>query len=281
MKKHLALIIGLFCFATECFACSCDVPKPAVEFAYADYVFTGEVSSKNYASDSLTYTIIFDVTKHFKSGDSPTTLSFTLKSEGEISGEPTTSCDWNVEKNEKWLVYAYCNKGKLVFSYICSNSKPIGNKGIEKIEQRILENGNKLNLDNYIFSRLDGFYSQARPKANMDSILTSYQKNNYQDDVIYIIVDIDKKGNLEAANLRPKKFKDRPADKVIDSIFNLNKPQNFQIREPESRAEKDFLELVRNLKKWDKTYLPFSNKPIAYRMYLQFYPEKDTIKLFY
>lgn len=270
--------MGFFCFATECFACDCPVPKPAVEFAYSDYVFEGVVSSKKYASDSLTYTITFDILKHYKTSNTPAQLNFTLRSEG---GSTWTSCDWSVEKDEKWLIYAYHYKGKLTFGYYCSNSRPLGEREIGKIEQKILNNGNKLDIDKYKFTIIDGFDSQARPKANVDSILTLYQQKNYQDDRIDIIVDIDKEGNLEAANLEPRTFKERPADKVIDSIFNLNKPRNIQIREPESRAEKDLLELVRNLKKWDKTYLPFSKKPIAYRMYLQFYPEEDTIKLYY
>ena len=280
MRNLFTLLIGCFCFATYGFACSCDIPKPAVEFAYSDYVFEGVISSKKYASDSLIYSISFDITRHYKDSDAPTQLQFTLQSEGEITGE-WTSCDWNVEKGEKWLVYAYRYKGKLTFGYFCSNSKPLDNREIGRIEQRILNSGNQLDLEKYKFSAIDGFYSQARPKANIDSILTTYQKNGYEDDRIDIIVDIDKNGNLEAANLWPKKFKDRPADKVIDSIFNLNKPCNIQVREPESRAEKDLLELVRNLKKWDKTYLPFLKKPVAYRMYLQFYPEQDTIKLYY
>lgn len=280
MKKLFTLLIGFFCFTTEVFACSCDVPRPAVEFAYSDYVFEGVVSSKKYASDSLTYTITFDILKHYKTGNAPARLNFTLRSEGEFTRE-WTSCDWNVEKAEKWLVYAYQYKGKLTFGYFCSNSKFLGNESIGKTEQRILNNGNKLDLDQYTFSTTDGIYSQARPKANMDSILTLHQKNNYQDDRIDILVDIDRKGNLVAANLWPKKFIDRPANQVTDSIFNLNKPPNIQVREPETRAEKDLLKMVRNLKKWDRTFLPFSKKPIAYRMYLQFYPEQDTIKLYY
>lgn len=282
MKKLFTLIIGCFCFVTDAFACSCDVPKPAVEFAYSDYVFEGVVSSKEYASDSLAYTITFDITHHYKTNNAPAPaqLKFKLQSEGEFTGE-WTSCDWHVEKDEKWLIYAYRYKGKPTFGYFCSNSKPLGNREIGKGEQRILNNGNQLDLDKYKFSALDGFYSQARPKANIDSILTIYQENDYEDDRIDIIVDIDKEGNLEAANLWPKNFKDRPEDKVIDSIFNLNKHQNVQVREPDSRAEKDLLELVRNLKKWDQTYLPFSEKPVSYRMYLQFYPKQDTIKLYY
>jgi len=280
MKKPFALIIGLLLFATECFACSCDTPKPAVEFADSDYVFEGVVSSKKYAPDSLSYTITFDITKHYKTGDAPAQLNFTLKSEAVFTGE-LSSCDWKVEKDEKWLVYAYHYKGKLTFGYFCSNSTALRYGGIDKREQEILNNGNKLDLDNYIFSKLDGIYSEARPKANIDSILAIYKRNIHQDVQVDIIVDIDKEGNLKTANLWPKKHMDRPADKVVDSIFNLNKPENQQVREPENRTEKDLLNMVRNLKKWDKTYLPFSRKEIAYRVYLQFGTTHDTIKIYY
>ena len=274
------LIIGFLCVEVNAFACNCDVPKPAVEFAYSDYVFEGVVSSKKYAADSLTYTITFEVTKHYKFSNAPAQLDFTLRSEGEFTGE-WTSCDWSVNENQKWLIYARRYNGKLTFSFYCSNSKPIQNREVEKSEQGILNNGNELDLDKYVFSMLDGFYSKARPKANLDSILSLYQKNSYQDERIDIIVDIDQEGDLKAANLWSKTLKNRPLDKVIDSIFNLNKPPNIKVREPDTRAERDLLKLVRGLKKWDKTYLPFSNTPVAYRMYLQFYPEQDTIKLYY
>ena len=105
MKKTIFLVVLIFSFF-KTNACSCDIPKPILEFESAEYVFEGKVISKIYAKDSLTYTVTFDITKHYKNSDYPKTLELKFKSEEKYTGE-WTSCDWNVNKNENWLVYAY------------------------------------------------------------------------------------------------------------------------------------------------------------------------------
>jgi hypothetical protein len=169
MKKTIFLVVLIFSFF-KTNACSCDIPKPILEFESAEYVFEGKVISKIYAKDSLTYTVTFDITKHYKNSDYLKTLEFKFKSEEKYTGE-WTSCNWNVNKNENWLVYAYYWKDKLTFGYYCSNSKPIGERIISEKEQKILNNGNEFEIDKYTFTNLDGHFTDAKPKINLDSIL--------------------------------------------------------------------------------------------------------------
>ena len=151
-------------------ACSCDIPKPILEFQSAEYVFEGKVISKTYASDSLNYTVKFEIFKHYKKSDNPKFLEFTLKSEYEYTGI-WTSCDWSVDNNEKWLVYAYYWKDKLTFGYNCSNSKRLTSRSTSKNEQQVLNNANEFEIDKYIFTELDGNFTNAKPKIDLDSIL--------------------------------------------------------------------------------------------------------------
>ncbi|MEJ8757392.1 hypothetical protein WG947_10315 [Pontibacter sp. H259] len=123
MKKLLLLLLLLPSYT---FACDCDPPSVALEFVHAKYVFWGTVVEKEYARDSLTYTVTFTIDRHFKKNkDKPKTLKFTEKSEGKITGH-YTSCDYSVNKGEKWLVYANNYKDALVFDDICSNSNRYG-----------------------------------------------------------------------------------------------------------------------------------------------------------
>lgn len=65
MKKTIFLVICIFSFF-KTNACDCETPKPIVEFISSEYVFEGKVISKVYAKDSLTFTVTFDITKHYK-----------------------------------------------------------------------------------------------------------------------------------------------------------------------------------------------------------------------
>jgi hypothetical protein len=65
MKKTIFLVIFIFSFF-KMNACSCETPKPIIEFESSEFVFEGKVISKVYAKDSLTYTVTFDIKKHYK-----------------------------------------------------------------------------------------------------------------------------------------------------------------------------------------------------------------------
>jgi len=280
MKKTIFLMIFIFSFF-KTNACNCDIPKAIVEFQSSKYVFEGKVISKVYAKDSLTYTITFEVLKHYKGSNNPRTLKFTLKSEGKYTGE-STSCDWNVNKNENWLVYAYYWKDKLNFNYYCSNSKPIGKRIISEIEQYVLNNANDFEIDKYTFTNLDGSFTNAKPKANLDSILRNYRNKNYgekyNENRVDIVVDIDKKGNLISANLTSK---EHLTVENYDSIYNLNKPKNIEIRKANKNFERDILKIVKNLKVWEKTFIEGTKISVRIRKFLQFYKNSNEIKVYY
>jgi len=283
MKRSIILVIFIFSFF-KANACSCDIPKAIVEFQSSKYVFEGKVISKVYAKDSLTYTITFGILKHYKGSENPKTLKFTLKSEGKYTAE-WTSCDWNVNKNENWLVYAYYWKNKLNFSYNCSNSKLIKKRVISESELNILNKANGFEIDKYTFTNLDGSFTNAKPKINLDSILRNHRNKKYgkkhNDKRVDIVVDIDKNGNLISANLTSKEHMTVENNEIIDSIYNLNKPKNVEIRKAETNFEKDILKIVKNLKVWEKTFIERTKTSVRIRKFLQFYKKPNEIKVYY
>ena len=262
MKSLILWVFTLLC-SVKAFACDCSTPKPAIAFYYSEYVFEGIVASKTYASDSLTYTVTFDILKHYKHGDSPKQLSFTLKSEGKYQGE-FTSCDWNVNKNEKWLIYAYRYQEKLVFVYMCGNSKPIGPTGIFQAEQQVLDNGNDFDPSKYIFTSFDWINTQPQSNA-VDSLLKKYRYTKHTPNRVNIMVEIDEKGRLISAASTRKWYS------LTDSVFGLYIPENRDFSQPTNQKEEYFLGIVRSLKKWNIISIPHSTTAIKYRRDLQFY----------
>jgi hypothetical protein len=283
MRKTIFLVIFIFSFF-KTNACSCETPKPIIEFESSEFVFEGKVISKVYAKDYLTYTITFEISNHYKGSKNPKTLKFTLKSEEKYTGE-WTSCDWNVNKNENWLVYAYYWKDKLTFGYYCSNSKPIGKRVISKSEQKVLNNANSFEIDKYTFTNLDGQFTSAKPKVDLDSILRNYRDKNYGEEYnenrVNIVVDIDKNGNLISANLTSKEHMSIENNEIIDSIYNLNKPKNIEIRKAETNFEKDILKIVKEMKIWEKTFIERTKTSVRIRKFLQFYKKPNEIKIYY
>jgi len=283
MKKTFFLVVIIFSIF-KANACSCTTPKPILEFQTSTYVFEGEIISKVYAKDSLTYTITFNISKHYKKSDNPKTMKFTLESEGKYTGE-WTSCDWTVTKNEIWLVYANYRKGTFVFDYFCSNSKPIEKGIIPTSELKILNNANGFEIDKYTFTSLDGHFTNTKPKINLDSILKKYSHKdygkNYRENRVDIVVDIDKNGQLIASNLTS--IARCPPDnmELIDSIYNLNKPKNIALRKANTKFEKDIFQVVKNLKVWEKTYIEGVQTPVRIRKFLQFYKKRNKIEVCY
>jgi len=250
------------------FACSCETPRPAVEFYQSEYVFEGKVIEKVYDSDSLTYTVIFEISKHYKHGENPEFLKFKLSSEGEITGQ-FTSCDWNVEKGEKWLVYARKFRDKLTFSYYCSNSKIINERYIQFEEQKVLNNGNEINLYKYRHT-----FNNAKTLINIDSILENYRKERFKPSSFApIIIDVNKEGELTNANLFPRKNYEK---EVVDTIFGLNLIKNKH-EPPKSEFQNLALEIARKLDKWQQYYYLDLKYPVRYRTILKFGAGKDSI----
>lgn len=254
MKKIVATLILIFIMG-KTFACSCKVPKPVLEFYSAEYVFEGKAVSKVYATDSLTYTITFDILKHYKNGTQPKTLDFTIKSEGEYTGE-WTSCDWNVEVGEKWLVYTRFRNDKLTFGFHCSNSRPIDKRTISEKEQKVLDNGNFFKLENYIYFLEKGF-NYPQPITNVDSIIKLGKVKSYKKPHSFLRLLIDKNGNLIYVTTY------RGYKTEIDSNFNL--PTKFEVSnsKPLTQFQKDAIALVSKISKWKIKRHKKSNIPVT------------------
>ncbi|MEH6657687.1 hypothetical protein [Leeuwenhoekiella marinoflava] len=260
--KAVFIILFFFSYSIDVLACSCEIPKPALEFYASDYVFEGKAVSKTYAADSLTYTVKFEVLKHYKDEGEPKFMDYELPAEGEFTGR-FTSCDWNVEVGEKWLVYSKPYKGMQSFSFNCSNSHPIINRfKVFPAEQKVLDNGNSIDLSNYRF-----VYLNAKPITNLDSILSIFnsKKLNLKSKTFApIYIDVDKEGNLTQANMHPR---EKMELEVVDTIFGLNIPKNKFV-EPRNRFEAVALEIANKIKKWEPYIL--YDKKVKYRTTLIF-----------
>jgi len=268
MKKRFLTLLTLLISAIT-YACSCGIPKPILEFKSADYVFKGKVISKVYASDSLNYTVTFEVFKHYKNGEKPKKMEFTFTSEGEYTGE-WTSCDWNVNKDENWLVYAYYLNDKLTFGYYCSNSKPIENWAISKSEQQILDNGNSFKIDNYIY-QFENEFNITKPISNIDSIFKTGKIKNYENPYTWLELFIDKKGNLNSVTTSFN------YQLETDSIYNLPTEFKIKLNKPITDFEQDAIELINKIPKWEIKRHKKTNIPVSYirHIVIRFDKEKN------
>ncbi len=242
MKKRILTILTILISALT-FACSCDEINPIIEYYSSEYVFEGKIISKVYAKDSLTYKVTFDISKHYKNGDFPKTLEFDVTAEGEYTGE-WTSCDWNAKKNQNWLVYAFKYKGKLTFSGICSNSKVIDYRPIGLREQKMLDNGNSFKIENYIFEYESGF-NYCENITDINSILEKGKIKDYKKQTTLLNVSIDSNGNLKSVTRQRELLRKK------DSIFNLTIEIGDTNRKPIMEFEKDAIELIGQVKKWE------------------------------
>ena len=271
MKKRILTILT-FLISAITFACSCDIPKPILEFESAEYVFEGKVISKVYAIDSLTYTVTFEISKHYKESDKPKIMEFTFKSEGKYTGE-WTSCDWSVNQDENWLVYANYWNEKLTFGYNCSNSKPLCRRTISKSEQKILDNGNSFKLENYIY-QFEHDFNYTKPISNIDSILKTGKIKDYERPFTWLKLFVDKNGNLNSVTTHIG------YQLKTDSIFNLPTEFKIKLRKPLTEFEKDAIELVKKIPKWEIKKHKKTNVPVPYIRHLaiEFNKEKKEWK---
>ncbi|MFV8226467.1 hypothetical protein [Christiangramia aquimixticola] len=274
--KNLFFLVFMFT-GLVAHACSCDIPNTTVEMYSSEYVFQGVAVQKTVTSDSTSYHVKFRITELYKGTPTKEFMEFELPYPKEGVNH---SCYWEVEKGETWLIFAVIENDKLKFYNNCSNSTKISTPLNQDLKQ-VLEHGKDLNISKYTFTALDGINTVSRPKKNIDSLLGAINSQKFKSKRVDIIIDIDKDGHLISANLHAKKFENRPEKKIIDTIFNLNKPENIQVRNPENQAEIDLLKLVRSLKDWDKVYIPNSNTSIRFRQYLQFHKDKAGWKIYY
>ena len=255
--KHIYLILS-FLFTSFTFACVCDTLNPALEFYSAEYVFEGTIVSKVYAKDFQTYTATFEISKHYKDGAKPETLSFIMKSESQYTNE-WTSCDWSVKNGQKWLVYAHLGNDKLLyFDAMCLNSKNIDYYATIDSKQKILDNGNEFEIQDYIYYLEYGF-TTPKPITNVDSIIKTAKIKEYKNTFTVIKLHVDDKGVLQSV----VSYRNYAAIKK-DKIFNL--PYAIEVIEYPSLSdfEKEAIEVAKKIKKWEIKYHKKTKIPVSY-----------------
>jgi thiol-disulfide isomerase/thioredoxin len=272
MKKQILTII-IILISSLTFACSCDEINPIMEFYSSEYVFEGKIISKVYANDSLTYKVTFDISKHYKNGDLPKKLEFVVFSKGRFNSEGKyigigSNCDSYPEKGEIWLIYAKKYKGKLHFPNICSNSKNTDYRQVRIEEQKVLENGNSFKLENFIY-QFEHDFNYTKPIYNIDSILKTGQIKDYEKPFTWLKLYVDKNGNLNSVTTHIG------YQLKTDSIFNLPNEFKIKLRKPLTEFEKDAIELVKKVRKWEIKKHRKTNVSVPYIRHLAIEFDKE------
>jgi hypothetical protein len=273
MKKTLLLLIFSISFM-KVSACDCDSPQLALEFQESKYVFFGKVTGKKYSVDNRSFKIVFNVIEHFKKEKNPFFLEFNFKNSNEL-----TSCDWDININEKWVVFVKEYNGKLTFSGICSNSRKLLENQYPTFVKKISENWNNFNIHKFIFSSLDGEFETSLPNLNLDSLINKYSKKDYGEEygqnIANIIVDIDRNG--EAIQTVVNHINKKVKTLKYDTIFHLFIYYPLKELKPETEFQKDMINEVKKIKKWDPVFIKNTNIPIPYRKHLQFQKINDSL----
>ena len=275
MKKTFFLILFLT-LSLNNFSnnCSCDTPKLALEFLGSKHVFLGTVIEKTYSKDESSFKIVFEIIEHFKEGENQKTLEFKFQNSKEVS-----SCDWEINLNDRWLVFTENINGELTFNYNCSNSRRILKNGYPTSVKNISENWDHFNIDKFIFSSLDGRFENSLPNTNLDSLVNKYSQKNYGkeygENIAYLVVDIDRKGNIiQTAMNHP--YRDIETNKY-GSTFHLSLYYPLKVFKPKTKFEIDIYNEVKKIKKWTPVFIKNTNIAVPYRKYLQFQKTNDTI----
>ena len=139
------------------------------------------------------------------------------------------------------------------------------------------------NLTYYLFSALILFFiaSCGSEKAK-EEVAEEYVENLLENaSGNKVKIDIDKNGNLISANLTSKEHMSFEKKEIIDSIYNLNKPKNIEIRKAKTNFEKDILKIVKKLNLWEKTFIQRTETSVRIRKFMQFYKKPNEIKVYY
>ncbi|KAF2329939.1 hypothetical protein [Flavobacterium nitrogenifigens] len=281
MKKQIITLLIFLFVSVKAVACSCDTPKPILEFYSSKYVFEGLVTFKKIAKDSATYSIKVKVLKNYKKGNIPKELHFTLYYEKESSGG--SSCHMEVHKNQKLLVFASEYKGKLGFSIMCSNSQVIQESGINPLLQKVLDHGNEFKLDNYIYdldNTVNGEFNSAKPITNLDSIFKNAKAIKSDKPLGLFALYINKKGELVSVFNFFDWYKSSE-DFIIDPAFGLMKEFKVKSRRPLTEFEIYTIELLKNLKIWELKKYKNSQIAVDYMAYISVDFDEKTLKWTY
>lgn len=268
MKNIFILTLLLISF--KGIACDCTTPSVAIEFYEADFVFTGKIISKKYSENNLTYTIIFQIDKHYKKNSSnPKLLKFKLKSDKNPNLK-VTSCDWNANKGEVWLVYARRYGKELLFDYYCTNSMKLTNGKVPQGYQKLLENANLFKIDDYIY-QFESSFNYTKPLSNIDSIFKQEIGKEYDKSFTGLELFIDKNGDLVSVI---------PSNQLIiikDPLFNLVKDFTIDKDIKLTEFQKDAINVALKIKKWEIKKHSKTKIPVSYFKHLNIEYDKNKM----
>lgn len=244
------LLIILLLLPFHVFACDCNPPPVALDFLRSEYVFLGRVIEKKVAEDSLTYTVTFRIDRHYKANErDPKLLDFTLPLES-----PYSTCGFNVNKNENWLVYAYKRQNGLSFYSYCTNSKPYrALEDIDKQELSLLERGDEIDINEIVFQRsfIESAYADFKatvPITPLNSLLHQIKPKVYKNlDKAHLeraIIDIDKDGNITNIVIPEKPLKYESEKK-----YDIHYLKYIPAATP-TRLQKEIVKVLKQGKPW-------------------------------
>lgn len=270
-KKYLLVFLFIFC-AKITSACYCNMPNLNLEFHSSKYVFYGEIISKTYPKDSLTYTFTFKIERHFKDGNHPKTLTFTWPSEARYRHEGFSDCDYDVNIGNKLLVFAQEKNGKLNFSLTCSNSTLDG-LTIERMNT--LLHAKQFNILNYHFNFDYTLFNNTVPLTNVDSLVKPFRNREFEKtEGVIIMFDVDTNGNVTKSNFwETNNIELNKPDSAI-SIFDI---KNKEYRQPKNDFEVNVLAIAKQIKKWEVMRFKNSNESVNSRQYISFSLDKNNL----
>ncbi|KIA93974.1 hypothetical protein OA93_21190 [Flavobacterium sp. KMS] len=260
-------IITLFFFFFGCinsFACDCDIPKAILEFYSSKEVFTGRIIQKSFDKDSSNYTITFKVLKSYKNENIPNELSFTFRYQKKGA---QNSCYWEAFVNEEWVVYASERNGKLVFEKNCSNSASLKWTNNVVLNEKMLENGNKFKIDDFIY-QFESDFNLPNPISNIDSIFKAGKLKDYGNRHVLLGLYIDKNGKLISL-FTGIDLVNSEGEFKYDSIYGLQRELNIKKKRPYTEFEKDAIDLVMSVKDWEIKRHNITKIPVSHIRYLK------------
>jgi len=275
MKNFRIIVIFLLLSTLKTFACSCDTPKPILEFYSSKYVFRGKIISKKFSKDSTTYTIKFKVFESYKKGNIPKEISFTHHYQKKNG--PWNSCYTEEYLNQEWLVFVNEKGGKLYFSQICSNSRLLDSQGIDAYTQKLLNNANDFKLEDYIYNDYDSERSEfnyTKPITNLDSIFKNGKIKDYEKTYTVLALYIDERGKLISSHTGLDMNHSEP-NFVYDPIFGLLKSITVQSKRPLYEFEIDAMALFGKVD-WEIKRHRKTKIPVKYIRYVHAEFDKDA-----
>jgi hypothetical protein len=259
MKNLILLIFILSTFRS--YASDCEFVPQIMEFYECKYVFEGNVVSKIYSKDGSTYTITLKIKRHYKESDTPKSLTFTMKSEFQYTNYEISD-GIHADVNQNWLVYVKENKGDLVFGNECSRTRRIDTNPIKLYEQKVLDFGNNFKLQDYIFDQSICF-NNPENITSIEAIFQNAKVKSYRKPHCWLEVLVNEKGDLLSV------FKYYNYRKKTDATFGLITKIIEGNSRPLSEFEKDVIEMLNQVKKWEIKKHTKTEIPVSYIKFIE------------